>query len=129
MGRQGVDLAEVEGTVAEELPPQRGAERHAFYFKFMLDPAGGRFDSDPALVHVKRVQDDVRRQRIDGSLVLRDSRFDPIADFPVESIVSITYTDNYQSQTGSVVGHVPPEWIWPFRHQRYDGLIARLQPA
>jgi hypothetical protein len=23
----------------------------------------------------------------------------------------------------------PSEWVWPFRHLRYDNMIARLQPA
>jgi len=129
MGRQGVDLVEVRGTVAEELEPQPFNERYAFYFKFLLDPQGGGFDSDPMLVHVRRGQQDRVRQRIDADLTLRDSRFDPIADLPVRRVLSTVYTESFQTQSGTLVERVPAEWIWPFRHQRYDGLMARLQPA
>jgi acetoacetate decarboxylase len=129
MGRQGVDLVEITGHVTEDLAPEPYNERYAFYFKFLLDPAGGRFDGDPELVHVRRGQQDLVRQRIDGELTLRESRFDPIADLPVRRLLSTVWTESYQTQSGAIVGHVPAEWVWPFRHQRYDGLIARLQPA
>jgi acetoacetate decarboxylase len=62
-------------------------------------------------------------------VILRDSPFDPIADLPVRRVVSITYTESVQAQTGAIVGTVPAASLWPFRHQRYDGLIARLQPV
>ena len=39
------------------------------------------------------------------------------------------FSENHQTQTGTIVGTVPGEWVWPYRHQRYDNLIARLQPA
>jgi acetoacetate decarboxylase len=129
MGRKGVDLVTVRGRVAEQLTPEPLNERFAFYYKFLLDPAGGRFDSDPALVHVRRTQEDRLRQRIDGDLVLTDSAFDPVADLPVRRIVSMIYTENHQTQTGTIVQRVPGDWVWPYRHQRYDGMMARLQPA
>jgi len=129
MSRQGVDLIEVRGTIAEQLEPQPYNERYAFYFKFLLDPAGGRFDSDPSLVHVRRGQQDQLRQRIEGEVILRESRFDPVADLPVRRLLDIVYTESYQTQSGSIVGQVPADWVWPFRHQRYDSLIARLEPA
>jgi acetoacetate decarboxylase len=127
--RRGVDLVEIRGRVAEQLEPQPLNERYAFYFKFLLDPAGGRFDGDPSLVHVRRTQEDRLRERIEGDIVLRDSPFDPVADLPVRRVVSIVYTESTQTQTGAIVGTVPGEWVWPFRHQRYDTMIARLQPA
>ena len=80
-------------------------------------------------MHVRRGQQDQLRQRIEGSVTLRESRFDPVVDLPVRRIVDIVYTESYQTQSGSIVGQVPAEWVWPFRHQRYDGLIARLAPA
>ena len=129
MSRMGVDLLEVRGTVAEVLEPQPFNERYAFYFKFLLDPAGKGFDSDPELVLVRRGQQDQVRQRIDGELILRESRFDPVVDVPVRRLLSIVYTESVQTQSGSIIGPVPAEWVWPFRHQRYDGLMARLQPA
>jgi acetoacetate decarboxylase len=129
MSRKGVDIVEVHGRVAETLEPEPLNERFAFYYKFLVDPAGGRFDGDPSLVHVRRTQEDRLRQRIDGEIILRESPFDPVVDLPVRRIVSIVYTESHQTQTGQSVGTVPSEWLWPFRHQRYDNLIARLQPA
>jgi acetoacetate decarboxylase len=129
MSRRGVDIVEVRGTVAETLEPGPVSERFAFYFKFLLYPQGGGFDHDPTLVHVRRTQEDRMLERITGDVILRDSPFDPVADLPVRDIVSILYSENHQTQTGVIVGTVPGEWVWPFRHQRYDNLIARLQPA
>jgi acetoacetate decarboxylase len=129
MSRQGVDLVEIRGRVAETLDPVEFSERYAFYFKFLLDPEGGRFDGDPSLVHVRRTQEDRLRERIEGEIILRDSPFDPLADLPVRKVLDIVYTESNQTQTGKIVGTVPADWVWPFRHQRYDGLIARLQPA
>jgi acetoacetate decarboxylase len=129
MSRRGVEIVEVRGKVVEELPPEPLSERFAFYFKFLLDPEGGRFDSDPSLVQVRRTQEDRLKERIAGQVTLRESVFDPIVDLPVHRIVSLAYTESHQTQTGAIVRTVPSEWIWPFRHQRYDSLIARLQPA
>ena len=128
LSRKGVDIVEVRGRVAETLEPEPLNERFAFYYKFLLDPAGGRFDSDPSLVHVRRTQEDRLRERIDGEIILRESPFDPVADLPVRRVVGIVYTESTQTQTGEIVETVPSEWVWPFRHQRYDGLIARLKP-
>ena len=129
MARKGIDIVEVRGRVAEQLEPEPFTERYAFYYKFLLDPEGGRFDGEPSLVHVRRTQEDRLRQRIDGEIILRESPFDPVVDLPVRRVLSITYTESNQTQTGRIVRRVPAEWIWPFRHQRYDNLIARLQPA
>lgn len=125
MTRQGTDIAEVHARVAEELATDGVQERFAFYYKFLLDPEGGRFDSDPSLVHVHRTQEDRLRLRVEGDLILRDSPLDPIADLPVKRVVSMTYSENQQTQTGKIVEQVPGEWVWPFRHQRYDDLIVR----
>jgi acetoacetate decarboxylase len=129
MSRLGVDLVEVRGRVVEQLPPEPLNERFAFYFKFLLHPAGGRFDGDPSLVQVRRTQEDRLRERVEGQVILRESRFDPVVDLPVRGVVSITYTESQQTQTGTILRTVPAESLWPFRHQRYDGLMTRLQPV
>jgi acetoacetate decarboxylase len=129
MSRKSSDLIEVRGTVAEVLEPGPITERFAFYYKFLLDPQGGGFDHDPTLVHVRRTQEDRVLERLDAEVLLHDSPFDPIADLPVKRVVSAFFSENHQTQVGTIVGTVPGEWVWPYRHQRYDGLIARLQPA
>lgn len=129
MSRNGIDLIEVRGTVAEVLAPGPITERFAFYYKFLLDPEGNGFDHDPTLVHVRRTQEDRLAERVEAAVTLRDSVTDPIADLPVRSVVDVTFSENHQTQTGVIVGTVPSEWVWPFRHQRYDGMMARLQPS
>jgi acetoacetate decarboxylase len=129
MSRKGVDLVEIRGSVAEVLDPGPVTERYAFYYKFMLDPQGGGFDHDPTFVHVHRTQENRLAERVEGTIALRDSAFDPVADLPVQHLVDVTFTENHQTQTGTIMGTVPAAWLWPFRHQRYDGLMARLAPA
>ena len=129
MTRKGHDLIEVRGTVAEVLDPGPVTERFAFYYKFLLDPQGGGFDHDPTFVHVRRTQENRVLERLDAEVVLGGSPFDPVGDLPVKRVVSAFFSENHQTQTGTIVGTVPGEWVWPYRHQRYDNLIARLQPA
>lgn len=129
MRRRGVDLVEIRGAVAEVLDPGPVAERFAFYYKFLLDPQGGGFDHDPTFVHVRRTQENRLAERVDATVTLRDSVFDPVADLPVRRVVDVTFTENHQTQTGTIVGTVPAQWLWPFRHQRYDGLMSRLAPV
>ena len=126
--RKGIDIVEIRGRVAQEVEPQPLNERHAFYFKFLLDPSGEGFDSDPVLVDVRRTQEDRLREEIAGEISLRDSPFDPIADLPVREVLSVVYTESHQTQTGQIVGSVPQGWIWPYRHQRYDGMMMGLAP-
>jgi acetoacetate decarboxylase len=128
MSRRDVDLVEVRGRIVEDLEPGPVSERFAFYFKFLLDPEGHGFDTDPALVHVRRTQTDRLCQRVEGEVILRESPFDPVVDLPVRRVLSITFTENHQTQTGQIVERVPSEWVWPFRHQRYDNHLTR-QPA
>jgi acetoacetate decarboxylase len=108
MSRKGVDLVTVRGRVAEELSPEGVSERFAFYFKFLLDPEGGRFDADPSMVHVRRTQEDRIRLRLDGEVVLQDSPFDPIADLPVRSVVSMIYSETIKPKRGRSSGRCPP---------------------
>ncbi len=129
MSRKGVDIVEIRGRVAETVEPEPLNERFAFYYKFLLDPAGGRFDGDPSLVHVRRTQEDRLRERIEGEIILRESPFDPVVDLPVRRVLSIVYTESNVTQTGEIIQTVPSDWVWPFRHQRYDGLISRLKPT
>ena len=105
-------------------------ERFAFYYKFLLDPQGGGFDHDPDVraraAHAggPHPRADRRRGHCSGT-----RRSTPWPTSRCAAMVSILFSENHQTQTGTIVGTVPGEWVWPYRHQRYDGLIARLQPA
>ncbi|HMC42102.1 MAG TPA: acetoacetate decarboxylase family protein [Acidimicrobiales bacterium] len=122
MGRLGTTFVEVGGTVVEALPPPPELTRTAFYFKFLLDPAGKGFDSEPSLVYCHRTENARLVERVEGEVILRESRFDPVADLVVRQLVEITYSERRSAQRAEIVGRVPGEWLLPFVHQRYDDL-------
>ena len=62
-----------------------------FYFKCSPSPDGKGFDTEPALVHVRRHEEARDGRAIDGTLTLHDSPLDPIADIPVGRIVSMQF--------------------------------------
>lgn len=123
VARLGTTFIELSGTVGDALEPPPDDERIDFYFKFLPAPDGKGFDSEPSLVYCRR-QTTVREQLavVDPQIVLRESRFDPVADVPVRRIVEITLSERRSIQTGEIVSHVPAEWLLPYAHQRYDDL-------
>ena len=122
MTRMGVTFVEVSGRVVERLavPPER--TKTDFYFKFLLSPDGKGFDSEPALVYCYKTEQVRVLERVDGSVTLRESPFDPVVDLPVRRLVEITYAERASQQRGEIVSRVPSEWLLPYVHQRYDDL-------
>ncbi|MBX6389826.1 MAG: acetoacetate decarboxylase family protein [Frankia sp.] len=120
--RMGVTYVEFRGRIVEELAAPPDGVRTSFYLKFQPAPDGKGFDDDPALVHVQRREKTRRLWRLDGELILRESRFDPVADLPVRRLVSVELAERSSVQTGAVVRRLPQEDIIPFAHQRYDDL-------
>ncbi len=59
---------------------------------------------------------------VNGECKLLEAPLDPIADFPVEEVLSFEYAEISSSQAGEIVEFVPAEWLIPFAHQRYDDL-------
>jgi acetoacetate decarboxylase len=119
--RMGFILAEVSGTIGEplDIPPR---DKVDFYFKCSPSPDGKGFDTEPALVHVRRHEEARDGRAIDGTLKLGDSPVDPLGDIPVARIISMAYARVTTTQAGEVVERVPADWLLPFVHQRYDDL-------
>ncbi len=119
--RMGFPLAEVRGTLGApvEIAPR---DKVDFYFKISPSPDGKGFDTEPALVHVRRHEEARAGRDIDGTLSLLESPLDPIADIPVRRVVSMQYAQVATTQHGDVVERVPADWLLPFVHQRYDDL-------
>jgi acetoacetate decarboxylase len=119
--RLGFTLAEVRGTLGDaiDIPPR---DKVDFYFKCSPSPDGKGFDTEPALVHVRRHEEARDGRAIDGTLTLGDSPVDPIADIPVGNVVSMQFAQVATTQAGEVVERVPADWLLPFVHQRYDDL-------
>jgi acetoacetate decarboxylase len=119
--RQGVTYLELVGKVLETLPTPPPKQTLDFYFKFLINPDGKGFDSDPALVYCRRTYTFRSCERMEGEVILRDSPFDPVADFPIRELLSFHFLEYHSDQVGEIVDRVPGEWIAPFVHQRYDG--------
>jgi acetoacetate decarboxylase len=120
--RLGTTFAEISGTVGETLANPADGRRTSFYFKFLPSPDGKGFDSEPSLVYCHRDETTRKIEHVDGEVLLRDSRFDPVADIPVGKIREITVAEKRSTQLGEIHSHVPGEWLRPFVHQRYDDL-------
>lgn len=123
--RQGITYLELEGRVTGDLPLPPDATRTSFYFKFLLDPSGDGFDSDPSLVHCHREETWRSHEQVEGEVTLRESPFDPVVDLPVRTMRSFALEEHATKQWGELKQQVPSDWVLPFAHQRYD-TIARL---
>jgi acetoacetate decarboxylase len=120
--RMGVTFLEVTGDIAGESEPAPERTRSSFYLKFLPSPTGKGFDGSPLLVHVQRRERTRRQWQVRGEVLLRESRFDPVADLPVRRVRDIELAERSSLQTGEVVAQLPADWIAPFVHQRYDDL-------
>ena len=119
--RMGFVLAEFAGTVGAsiDIAPK---DKVDFYFKCSPSPDGKGFDTEPALVHVKRHEESRAGRAVDGTLSLNGSPIDPLGDIPVGKIVSMEYAQVATKQSGEVVERVPADSLLPFMHTRYDDL-------
>jgi acetoacetate decarboxylase len=120
--RMGTTFVEVVGRVTGEVEPSPDRTRTSFYLKFLPSPTGKGFDGEPMLVYCRREEKTRTMWNVDGEVILRDSRFDPVADFPVLKLRGIELAERSSIQTGEVVSTVPADWVTPFVHQRYDDL-------
>lgn len=122
VSRMGVTIIELRGTVTGTEDPPPPFERTDFYLKFLRDPGGNGFDAPPSLVHCRRMETNRSRELVSGEIILRDSRFDPVADLPVRTIVEMSLSERQSQQRGEIVSTLDPAEIAPFAHQRYDDI-------
>jgi acetoacetate decarboxylase len=120
--RMGITFVEIKGRITGEAALTPDRKRTDFYFKFLLDPAGKGFDSDPSLIHCHREERTRSVFNVEGEVILRESKFDPVADLPVRRLRFIEFAERSSKQYGEIVRTVPGEWVMPFVHQRYDDL-------
>jgi acetoacetate decarboxylase len=120
--RMGIEIVKVSGRIVGDLELPSTETRTDFYFKLLPSPDGKGFDSDPALVYCHRTEQTRRLEEVSGEVVLKDSRFDPVADLPVRELLSIQLAERSSVQRGEIHGTVPGEWLRPYVHQRYDDM-------
>lgn len=120
IARQGVTFVEMVGDVSGPLPVPEPYEARQFWFKFLPAVDGHGFDAGPLLVQVDQVRTPETLERVDGKVVLRDLPGAPVADLPVEELVSMTWTVRHSSHQPRVVAEVDPDAFAPFAAARYD---------
>lgn len=120
--RLGTTFIEVRGAVTGELPVPPDGRRTSFYFKFLPSPDGKGFDDEPSLVYCSRDETTRRLESIEGEVILRESRFDPVADLPVRRVREITLAERRSRQRAEIHSRVPGDLLLPYVHQRYDDL-------
>jgi acetoacetate decarboxylase len=108
--------------VTGEVEPSPDRTRTSFYLKFLPSPTGKGFDGDPMLVYCRRAEKTRTMWDVDGEVILRESRFDPVIDLPVLKLRSIELAERSSIQTGEVMSTIPADWVAPYVHQRYDDL-------
>lgn len=121
IARMGSTVAEVTGTLGAEQPGYE-IDKVDFYFKAFPDPSGAGLEGDPAFVYCRRHEIARAVRPVDGECKLLDAPLDPVADFPIRSLVSLEYAEIASTQSGEIVERVPADWVLPFIHQRYDDL-------
>lgn len=120
MSRQGVTFAEVVGTVTGEAPVPEPYETRQFWFKYLPAVSGRGFDGDVILVQVDQVRSPVSVETVDAKVVLRDLSSAPLADLPVEELVSVQWTARRATAKPRVVGAVDPVAFEPYSFARFD---------
>lgn len=120
--RMGTTFLEVNGTVTGALEPSPPRTRTSFYLKFLPAVDGKGFDGEPQLVYCTRDEKTRTLEGVDGEVILRESRFDPVVDLPVRRLLSIEVAERSSIQRGTVKCAVPADWVAPYVHQRYDDL-------
>jgi Acetoacetate decarboxylase (ADC) len=118
--RMGTTYLEVDGALGESLGPREFVEYGWCVKAFPSCEKGKGFDQEPLLVRLAWHHRQERVQRVAGTLTLRNSPFDPVADLPVRSPVRIEYEVGRTESNGKVLRAIPGEWVLPFFHQRYD---------
>ncbi len=118
--RMGVEFLAVRAKHAEVLEPREQTEEIYCFKAFPGCQPDKGFDQDPQLVRLEWHHRFERVVRLEGSLELVDSPFDPVADLPVRRMVSLEYTEGQCRSSGRVLRPVPGDWLLPFLHQRND---------
>lgn len=118
--RHGVTFIEMTGEVTEELAVPEPYPAAQFWFKYLPAVDAPGFDAGPLLVQVDQVRTPQSLERVEGTLVLRDEGSAPVADLPVEHLVSMAWTLRKSSVRPRVVAKVDPEAFLAYAFSRYD---------
>lgn len=121
VARMGMTYLEAAGTLGRALGPRQFVE-HAFCVKASPSCEPDRaFDHDPLLVRLEWRHDQDRAWEVNGAeLRLGESPLDPVADVPIVRLLRCEYEEGRTQSNGRVLRSLPPEWVLPYLHARYD---------
>ncbi len=114
---QGYTFVEFEGTVVGEDNYSEGLERNEWWIKVSRQVGGGQgYDFPPHVVHVKGGYGPGYRLKLDGTLNLRESPWDPIATLlPMREQVSAhLWWPEFKSRDITLSGALDPAEFWPY---------------
>ncbi|HVU72541.1 MAG TPA: acetoacetate decarboxylase family protein [Mycobacteriales bacterium] len=124
ISRLGFSLVEISGRVTEQRAPYQ-LDKRDFWFKALPSAeTPGELEGDPILVYGEKHEEARVHEGIDGTVVLKDSPIDPVADLVVRNLVDLSWTERASSQVGKVIGPIPAAGFAPYLHQRYDDLTV-----
>jgi acetoacetate decarboxylase len=122
ISRMGYPLVEIRGKVTGKREPYE-LDKRDFWFKVLPSPERpGELDTDALLVYGEKHEQARVHEGIDGTVVLKDSPLDPIADLTITAMVDLNWTERASTQVGRTIGPVPAADFAPYLHQRYDDL-------
>lgn len=118
--RRGVEFLRTRAEVIEEIRGRDEIEE-IYAFKALAGclPSKG-FDQDPQLVRLEVQHRFHSVRRLDGTLELAESPFDPVVDLPVRRLAEFEFSEGTCRVRGRVLRPVPGDWLLPFLHQRHD---------
>jgi acetoacetate decarboxylase len=114
----GHTFAEFKGTVIGAQEPIADADSHEWWIKCMRDGdfTPGKYDFPPHVVHVYSRYGTAFQERVEGELILRDSKWDPIATrLPMrEQLSSHLWTPTFLDRKITLAEELDGEKFWPF---------------
>lgn len=119
--RHGIPYFEIEGRIGEKVDAPLKFEEHLFCYKALMSiDTAGKFDGDVYLTRLNWERNYSDRRDMDGSITLRESPFDPLADLPVRRLTSMNYIEGGTRTGGQILQTVPGEWIADHWVGRFD---------
>ena len=114
----GHTFAEFVGTVVGQQEPLPEAEQREFWVKYMrdCDLTPGRYDFEPHFVDVYSKFGTAHLEKVEGELILRESKWDPIATLlPMRAQVSAhLWTPIFLDRKITLGDPIDPDKFWPY---------------
>ena len=121
VARHGVTYIELAGVFDEPLSASgRATVSQHYSFKFLPEASGEGLAFDPQLVRVTHRALTHQLTRGSGTVILRESRHDPVIDIPVLEVEGATFSHGETRTSGEVVATVPAEAFLPWAFGKHD---------